>query len=686
MKNQDLDLTRSQKHAKMTKHKITQRPAFFSLVLSLFIAHRPSYLVMAVATLVASLLSSSTLQIYFACKNRDGLPDPKSMTHYQRLMADAPYISLDAITVMASASSLLVSVFLVLSSVSFLIEERRKEYGLMRLSGASRTRMINLELCEFSIPLALSNGLGCLLGSLLTPVAGRLFAGPAGFPDAAITFHPTIRTSVGVCTFLLMMITCLIGVGVAVRKIGLATPLSLLQQESVKERKVGKSRRIASLLLLIAVVVVGFAPLESVTLDLRSMLLAVLIIVAVYVSAPVLVRGAVSGIGLLFEKFGGGPGLLARQRSRRETAGSMAIALPAMMLLTIVISFLAVMQAGSIGGAVLDLDPLKADLVVTSDTPGQADTIDRRIEGLNERPRAVNSYETQNWTMPESARIVQVAWGDLKELSSSDPSASTPKVIEGSLKDLGPAKIAVNRGSSACNSGSSTCKLGDTATLTDKQDKKYQAEVVAIIDAPKGLPSLPMDVLSVEGGLPQAGNDYHLVTTIAVNAPGDMEPVREQLNNSDFKDVKIETRQAYIDRFVKRGLDGQQALKVMIVGGSVLALIFMMQAIAISLSERSEQNYRLYQIGVSRQSIAWSAGLESALDVVGGTVIAMGGVAIMEASLAAAFARAGIGVEYMPIPAEQFLILAVLLLIIAFMTAMSCSRWTMRNEAQSTGA
>lgn len=123
----------------------------------------------------------------------------------------------------------------------------------------------------------------------------------------------------------------------------------------------------------------------------------------------------------------------------------------------------------------------------------------------------------------------------------------------------------------------------------------------------------------------------------------------------------------------------------MIVGGSVLALIFLIQAIAISLTERSEQNYRLYQIGVSRRSITRSAGLESNLDAVSGTVIALGSVSIVEASLAMAFVRAKIGNAYTPIQIGKFSILTVLLLVIAFVATMLCSHWIMKQRAQTSG-
>lgn len=291
---------------------------------------------------------------------------------------------------------MLVSVFLVLASVKFLVQERQREYGLMRINGAARTRIILLALCEFTVPLALSNMFGCICGSLLTPVVGKIFEGTAEFHDVGIAFHPCVRFSVGLYTFLLMMITCLTGVWLAVRKIGLLPPLVLLRQESVKRQRIGAGRKITSCFLLVVIAVVGFMPFEALTLDLRSMLLTVLVIVCVYVSAPILVYGAVSVLGLILEHFGKGAGLLARQRARSGKAGSAAIALPAMMLLTIVVSFLAVFSAGSVGGSLLMLDPLKADLVVTSKIPAQTVKLSQGLKGLDKELRAVNTYETQD--------------------------------------------------------------------------------------------------------------------------------------------------------------------------------------------------------------------------------------------------------------------------------------------------
>lgn len=120
----------------------------------------------------------------------------------------------------------------------------------------------------------------------------------------------------------------------------------------------------------------------------------------------------------------------------------------------------------------------------------------------------------------------------------------------------------------------------------------------------------------------------------------------------------------------------------MIVGGATLALIFLMQSIAISLGERSQQNYRLYQIGVSPRSIAWSGGLESVLDVAGGTLIALASVSIVELSLAVAFTREGLSYMYVPIQIGKFSLLAAVLMVIAFATAMFCTYWNMQRTMQ----
>ena len=143
--------------------------------------------------------------------------------------------------------------------------------------------------------------------------------------------------------------------------------------------------------------------------------------------------------------------------------------------------------------------------------------------------------------------------------------------------------------------------------------------------------------------------------------------------------MSVETRSAFIDRFLQRGVSGQHALSVMIVGGTALAIIFLLQSIAIALSERQGQNRRLYQIGVSRQSIVWSAVLETGVNILAGALIAVVAICVVVAAVALAFSGIGLSVAYTPIPLGPFCLVGFLLLVIGVAATLMVSYGTLKS-------
>ncbi|MBB2955786.1 putative ABC transport system permease protein [Bifidobacterium commune] len=651
----------------LRSHSSASRDSLRSLVWSLVKAHRASYTVLALTVFVTSLLLCSTLQVYTAGKMMDGAVGMDSMNTLRRLMAVTPYQNVVVLSTVSVLCIGLVAVFLVLASVSSLVQNRRREYGMMRLNGAGRLRIMVMALGEFSLPLALANAVGCLAGSLLTVPMGMAVNGPAEFPGSGMLFRPRIRPVVSVLAFVFMMVVCLLGVWLAVRKIGKATPLELMGQEPVKDTgRMGWLRSVVAGVLLLITLIVGFAPI-GVTLDVRCMLLVILVISTVYASSPLLVSVSVSLVGLVPEKLAEGPGILARQRARRKTEGSMSIALPVMMVLTIVVSFLAVLRAGSIGGNMLNLRPLKADVVATADTSSGVDRIDSSIRDLGDAVNEADIYQTQQWAVEGSDSIFQVAWHEGPGRLPGGTGVTAPKVVKGSLADLGPGRIAVSN-------EHADYRLGDKVTLLDRHDRRYRLTVVAIVDPPEGMPELPMDFLSSADGLPRSGELDELIAMVSASSSVAVNGILKGLQETGVRGMRVETRAAFIDRFVRRGVSGQHALSVMIVGGTVLAMVFLVQSIAIALAERRRQDHRLYQIGVSHRSIIWSAILEIMVDAFSGILIAMVAVCVVVAALAAAFNGAGIGVSYTPIPVGSFCLIGLLLLIIGVAATFEISR------------
>lgn len=178
---------------------------FFSLVAALIRNHRFSYRVMCMSTFKASLLCAGTAQVSWSAFKHQGERPVSQMSTYDRLLSDTGYEMAGDVALVAYVCCPMISIFLVLSSVSFLAQERYQEFGRMRLSGARVATLERIELCEFSMPLALANVAGGLAGSLLTAILGHWFAVAADLPSMGLKLNATIHPLVTVAVFLAMI-------------------------------------------------------------------------------------------------------------------------------------------------------------------------------------------------------------------------------------------------------------------------------------------------------------------------------------------------------------------------------------------------------------------------------------------------------------------------------------------------
>ena len=657
-----------------------KRPTRASLSFSLVRAHRSSYWIMCLAVFATTTLSCATLQARQAGLAYDGLHGLEGLNAYHRILTKAYYdLALNTVSLIALVFCLLVTVFLVLSSVSFLVQERRREYGLMRLNGASGKQVVAMALREFSLPLALADAAGCLAGSLLTVPVGMAFIRAMGTTDIDLLFHPRARLWVAAVAFALMMAVCLLGVWLATRRFGAETPLKLMTQPAVKDKKASRLRIVCSLALFLASITVAFMPVDRSEFYDRLLGLIVLLIITVYVAAPLLVPPVASLLGLLAEKTAAGPGLLARQRVRRGREGATAIALPAMMALTILVSFILIMQAGRMSSVVLSIEPMKADVVASSDDLSQAGRISRTLQGLGREVGTADIYQTQQWVLTDKHgniqmdTFLQVTWAQARDLADPSHKDTAPKVLQGSLADLGAGKVAISR------AYDNQRKPGDTITLIDRHDKRHQVQVVAVIEPPKTTPHVNMDMLTTEDGLPREGENGRLYAFITARDHTQADDIAQQIRDTTHKITAL-NRQDFIDDYIKTSIKEQQGTPLMIAGGTILSLIFLVQSIAIGISERRMQNRRLNQMGVTRGALAWSAAIETTLDVTAGIILSLVAVAITEASVAISFVRDGVGIQHTPIIADIFLPMSLLLLAVAIATTILCTRLTHKNQ------
>ncbi|MEU3496278.1 ABC transporter permease [Kitasatospora cineracea] len=187
--------------------------------------------------------------------------------------------------------SLFTAGFVVASTSSYAIARRRREFGLLRLAGATRGQLTRTVLLESLLLGLLAAATGCALGRAAAPVLAHALSAaglaPAGFRTAA----PGWPLATAFCAGPLV---ALAGTAVAARRAGRVRPLEALREADVDLQVMTAGRWTAALALLgtyAAVVAAALADdpaelLHRKTYTLQPMLL----IAALALLAPVLAR------------------------------------------------------------------------------------------------------------------------------------------------------------------------------------------------------------------------------------------------------------------------------------------------------------------------------------------------------------------------------------------------------------
>ncbi|MFJ9446906.1 FtsX-like permease family protein [Kitasatospora sp. NPDC101235] len=166
-------------------------------------------------------------------------------------------VSLVAALGTAGGVSAFVSAFVVASTYSYAVVRRRREFGLLRLAGATRAQVRRTVLAEALLLGAAASAAGCLLGRLGAPALVRWLSGvgmaPPGFApsDSAWPLHAAFWTG---------LLVALGGVAVAARRAGRVGPLDALRAADLDTGVLTRGRLLLGLgLFLTAIALAGAA-------------------------------------------------------------------------------------------------------------------------------------------------------------------------------------------------------------------------------------------------------------------------------------------------------------------------------------------------------------------------------------------------------------------------------------------
>ncbi|MFF4166940.1 ABC transporter permease [Streptomyces sp. NPDC001741] len=334
-----------------------------------------------------------------------------------------------------------VSVFVVASTFSFAVAQRRREFGLLRTAGATPGQVRRAVVAEALVIGVLASAAGCLLGKAAAPLlAGRLVdegLAPAWFAvgDATWPLHTAFWT--GLCV-------ALAGVVVAAHRAGRVRPVKALRDAAVDEGRMPPSRvLLGAAVLLTGLALLGWALLTDPgdVLKRKTYILQPMwITVGFALLAPLLVRPLTRLLTWLPARLPGATGLLARQNASATVRRTAAVAAP--VLITVAL-------AGSLPGTVATLDEAKAteaavssaaDYVVGGDGP-----LDPRfVQRVRSIPGTVTSASRSTGVvvLEEGTALIS------SEARAADPAAlaATARLplVAGRLADLDDNSIVVN--------------------------------------------------------------------------------------------------------------------------------------------------------------------------------------------------------------------------------------------------
>ncbi|MCF2531397.1 ABC transporter permease [Yinghuangia soli] len=527
------------------------------------------------------------------------------------------------------------AVFVVGSTCSFAVAQRRRDLALLRLLGAGRGQTRRLLVTE-SLVLGAAGALcGAPLGVVMTWIQTRVLEQvgfvPAGFQPVYWNWGAVLAagaTGAGIA---------LLGSWNAARRAGRVRPLEAMADTGAAARVMTPGRWCAGVLSLAlsALLVAGGQAADPIGAITIAMALSVVGAVALSALSPLVVPLVARLFGLVFRRslLGG----LAEANIRDGARRNASVAAPLITLVALVLGLSGALGvlARSIG---VEQERLtRGDLVVTSadgasaarlaGIPGVADVSSQLAvpASVTAKVRKDGARAARPHTFDE--RVVAVDGAAYERARTLAPTS-------GSLADLHGDAVAVGPAVSA--EGFSTPRVGDTVTVTADGVERV-LRVVAVL--PETL-EIGDEFLIAKDALPTALLAAAPGESIVTVAPGaSVDEVAERIRAAGIGDTESVAQWAQGKADVQQ--DGNDKVFAVLLGlAGVYALIGVINALVIATAERRTEFAVARLSGLERRQVVRMAVVEACavatIGLVLGGLVAAAGMAGMAKSTAAA--------------------------------------------------
>ncbi|MFG3550333.1 FtsX-like permease family protein [Streptomyces sp. NPDC047725] len=371
------------------------------------------------------------------------------LTGAARRLADAaPDRDREAVTALnalfgtAGGVAAFVSVFVVASTFSFTVAQRRREFGLLRLAGATPGQVRRLVTAEALLVGVLASATGCALGGRAAPrlAAWTVEQGLApdwfGIGNRVWPYHLAFWTG---------LLVALCGVVAASWRAGRTRPAEALREASVDAGVLTRGRLVCGTALLLTAAVTLAVALLGDPGDLLHRKTYVsrplLLITAVALLAPALVRPLIRLPARLPCRPRGAGGMLVRENAAASVRRTASVAAPVLVTVALTGSLLGAAATLNGARAAEARERTVADLVVRAEGGLDADAL-RRL-------RAVPGTAAVSPTAPTAVYVVEEGVALVRsEARAADPGAlaATARIplTAGRITDLDDDSIVVD--------------------------------------------------------------------------------------------------------------------------------------------------------------------------------------------------------------------------------------------------
>ncbi|MER6157174.1 FtsX-like permease family protein [Streptomyces sp. NPDC001868] len=548
------------------------------------------------------------------------LPDDTALTTTGRQLADdqAAQIATEmsglknGLLVFAGIA-LFVGTFIIANTFTMLVAQRTKELALLRAVGASRRQVTRSVLIEAFVvgTVAAVTGLaaGVGIGAGMRALIGTL---GETVPDGPLVVSPgTVVTALLVGVLITMLAAWLPGRRAA--KIPPVAAMSSVHAKATTKSLVVRNT-IGALLAGAGVATVLYATTMDGSDGQAPMGIgAVLLIIGVFVLTPLLSRPLIAAAAPLMRVFGIS-GKLARQNSVRNPRRTAATASALMIGLTLITGM--TVMAGSLQQAInrMAADAIKADYVVSMANGNMlSPDVEKELSA------------TEGVTDVSPLRNAESRIGDETEYLTGVNGSSIGKLTDlpidsGTFKVGGPdvvvdADTAERRG----------WKAGSEFTAAFEGGEKQKLTVAGVYENNELIRGILLDNATLTERLPAAADPADMMVMVKTSA-GASDATKDRLEKAlgENPAIKVQSGQDLSDDIAKMFTLMLNMLYGLLAMAVIVAVLGVINTLAMSVFERSQEIGMLRAIGLDRRGIKRMVRLESLVISLFGGVLGIG--------------------------------------------------------------